>query len=100
MIELVGNNELERHMWLESLLREGVYEVTFTKVDGSTRVMPCTLKPNLLPERPIAEDVANTKPKVLKLETLSAWATDIQQWRSFRVMNIVSIKEHESSNNA
>ena len=92
MIELVGNNELERHMWLESLLREGVYEVTFTKVDGSTRVMPCTLKPDLLPVRPVVEQVADTKPKVLKLETMSAWATDIEQWRSFRVMNVVEIK--------
>lgn len=92
MIELVGNNELERHMWLESLLREGVYEITFTKVDGSTRVMPCTLKPDLLPARPVVEQVADTKPKVLKLETMSAWATDVEQWRSFRVMNVTEVK--------
>ena len=91
MIELVGNNELERHMWLESLLREGVYEVTFTKLDGSSRTMPCTLKSDLLPSRPLTEETT-TKPKVLKLETMSAWATDIEQWRSFRVMNVTGIK--------
>ena len=92
MIELVGNNELDRHMWLESLLREGVYEVTFTKVDGSTRVMPCTLKPELLPERPLTETTGKATAKPLKIETRSAWATDIEQWRSFRVMNVVEIK--------
>jgi hypothetical protein len=54
--------------------------------------MPCTLKPDLLPARPVVEQVADTKPKVLKLETMSAWATDIEQWRSFRVMNVVEIK--------
>ena len=92
MIDIVGNNELERHMWLESLLRQGVYEVTFTKVDGTSRTMPCTLKPDLLPARPVVETQSDTKPKVLKLETMSAWATDIEQWRSFRVMNVTGIR--------
>jgi hypothetical protein len=90
MIDIVGDNELDRHMWLESLLREGVYQVTFTKIDGTSRTMPCTLKPELLPTRPLTEVV--TKPKPLKLETMSAWATDIEQWRSFRVMNVTAIE--------
>ena len=92
MIELVGNNELERHWWLESLLREGVYEVTFTKLDGNVRIMPCTLKPELLPTFSQVEKITNIKPKMLKIETMSAWATDVQQWRSFRVMNVIGIK--------
>jgi hypothetical protein len=92
MIEIVGNNELERHMWLESLLREGVYEVTFTKVDGSIRTMPCTLKPDLLPERVISETSGRVVTKPLKIETMSAWATDIKEWRSFRVMNVTEVK--------
>ena len=92
MIDIVGDNELDRHMWLESLLREGVYQVTFTKIDGTSRTMPCTLKPELLPARLVVEQVADTKPKVLKLETMSAWATDIEQWRSFRVMNVTAVE--------
>jgi len=80
-------------MWLESLLREGVYQVTFTKIDGTSRTMPCTLKPELLPARPVAEQLVNKIPKVLKLETMSAWATDIEQWRSFRVMNVTAVEQ-------
>jgi hypothetical protein len=91
MIELVGNNELERHMWLENLLKQGIYEVTFTKIDGSTRVMPCTLKAELLPPFELKEN-QSAKPRPLVLETLSVFATDIQEWRSFRVMNITEIK--------
>lgn len=92
MIDIVGDNDLDRFMWLESLLREGVYQVTFTKIDGTSRTMPCTLKPDLLPARTVVEQVADTKPKVLKLETMSAWATDIEQWRSFRVMNVTAVE--------
>ena len=90
MIEIVGDNELDRHMWLSSLLRDGIYEVTFTKVDGSARTMPCTLRPELLPEQPITETAK--RPKPVKTETISAWVTDINQWRSFRVMNVIEIK--------
>ena len=31
-------------------LRNGICEVTFKKVNGEERVMPCTLKAELLPE--------------------------------------------------
>jgi hypothetical protein len=92
MIELVGNTEFERHIWLESLLREGVYEISFTKLDGTTRTMPCTLKKDLLPVFPVTEHVKNIKLVSLKIETIRVWVTDIEQWRSFRVMNITEIK--------
>ena len=91
MIELVGTNELERHMWLENLLKQGTYQITFTKLDGNTRVMPCTLQAELLPSRAITESEAR-KPRPLNLETISVFVTDIQEWRSFRVMNVTSIE--------
>lgn len=91
-IELVGTNDLERHMWLQNLLKQGTYQITFTKLDGSTRVMPCTLKSELLPDRLISESETR-KPRSLNVETISAFATDIQEWRSFRVMNVVEIVE-------
>lgn len=91
MIELVGNNELDRHMWLDSLLKQGIYEVTFTKIDGSTRVMPCTLKADLLPARTQSESKIS-KPRPLHTENISVYATDVQGWRSFRVMNLTNIR--------
>ncbi len=90
MIDIVGDTELDRNIWLTGLLRQGTYEVTFTKIDGSTRTMPCTLQPDLLPPAPIRESTA--RPRAIRTETISAWATDIRQWRSFRVMNITGIR--------
>jgi len=40
---------------LQEQLRTRVLRVTFTKADGSKRVMRCTTKPSLLPE-PIVEN--------------------------------------------
>ena len=91
MIELVGTNELERHMWLENLLKQGTYEVTFTKIDGSTRTMPCTLNSEILPVRD-PNTIVNESPRPLRLDTLAVFVTDIQEWRSFRVMNVIEIK--------
>lgn len=90
IIVLEGNTVSERNAWLKKLLTQGVYEVTFTKVNGETRTMPCTLDPQRLPAAPIKES-ANTK--VRKEDALSVWCVDKNEWRSFKVMNILEIKE-------
>ena len=35
--------------WLKDMLKFGPMSVTFTKKDGTERVMECTLRPDLLP---------------------------------------------------
>jgi len=85
-IELVGIDSEERAMWLRDLLKSGTYEVTFTKLSGEERVMPCTLQESQLPIR-----LAESKKK-FNAETLSVWCTDRQEWRSFRVMNVTGIR--------
>ena len=55
MIVLQGTTAAERRQWLAELLKNGTYVVTFTKVDGTSRDMPCTLQENLLPTRAFAE---------------------------------------------
>ena len=64
-------------------------EVTFTKVDGSVRTMPCTLKSELLPARELKE---NHSTKVINYKTLSVWCLDKSEWRSFRTDNVTHIK--------
>lgn len=91
MIELVGNNELDRFIWLNNLLKDGVYQVSFTKLDGSTRTMPCTLKHDLLPPRVVTKE-SKEKIEPIMTETLAVFVTDINEWRSFRVMNVTEIK--------
>ena len=73
---------------LKAILANGVHEVTFTKLNGETRIMPCTLDHALLPPQQVTE---STKTRALKSETLSVWCMDKQQWRSFRVANVTKI---------
>jgi len=85
-----------RNREIRNLLHSGVCEVTFTKVDGSVRVMPCTLSESIIPPAPV--HVTNTdnaidfprakKEKQPNPNVVSAWCIDKQEWRSFRVANV------------
>lgn len=75
-----------------SQLRNGVCEVTFKKVNGDERVMPCTLKPELLPEQNQKELTFETV-KERKGDAISVWCTDANAWRSFKMANFISIKK-------
>jgi len=88
-IDLQGNTSEERNSWLKQLLSNGVYEITFTKVNGETRVMPCTLDAGRLPPATVKEN-KNTKER--KTDTISVWCVDKNEWRSFKVMNVTEIK--------
>jgi hypothetical protein len=76
---------------LKAQLKTGIFEVTFTKVDGSERVMPCTLKEDLLPAAAPRSD-ENTKVRKVNDTNLSVWCTDKAEWRSFKVANVTNIK--------
>lgn len=100
-IELQGTTAAERGNWLRKLLGSGVYDVTFIKVNGETRVMPCTLDPVRIPPAPVREiHESNTNnpvdfPKVKKQnpDNISVWCVDKQEWRSFKIMNVTEVKE-------
>jgi hypothetical protein len=87
-IEIQGETAADRNSWLRNLLVDGVYDVTFTKVNGEIRTMPCTLKRDLLPPMALKETATE---KVNKTETLGVWCMDKQEWRSFRVMNVTEV---------
>lgn len=74
-----------------SLLRNGVCEVTFKKVNGDERVMPCTLKPELLPEQN-QKDLTFETVRERRGDAVSVWCTDAQAWRSFKMANFISIR--------
>ena len=66
-------------------LKRAVVSVTFTKVDGTERVMRCTLVPVFLPEehRDLAPMLTETAPV-----TIAVWDVDVSAWRSFRLENV------------
>ena len=71
------------------LLGKHQCEVTFTKVNGEVRTMPCTLKSELLPVRELKE---NHSTRVIDYKTLSVFCTDKNEWRSFRTANVTHVK--------
>ena len=77
-----------RNREIRSMLHHGVCEVTFTKVNGEVRTMPCTLDSTLLPPQPLKEF---HETRLYKPETLSVWCLDKMEWRSFRVANVTKI---------
>ena len=74
-----------------SILKNGVASVTFTKVDGSNRVMRCTLMDQYLPEQYRGKGAMLTEAG----NTIRVYDLDLGEWRSFRVDSVTSI--HNSS---
>lgn len=77
---------------LITLLKSGQTEVTFIKVNGETRTMLCTLDPSLLPAKEASETNTPKKEKKVSLETIAVWCLDKQEWRSFRVDSVISVR--------
>lgn len=78
--------------WLRSMLAVGPTTVTFTKKDGETRVMTCTLQESAIPEehrpKPLAE---GQTPRKRSEDSISVWDINAQGWRSFIYKNIINI---------
>jgi hypothetical protein len=79
---------------LSELLHTGECMVEFTKVNGEVRSMPCTLKAELIPPAPVKVLAEGEVPKVKKEnpEVMSVWCLDKKEWRSFRIVNVISAK--------
>jgi hypothetical protein len=68
-------------------LHEGIYNVTFTKVNGDNRVMPCTLMQEYMPPQDsTAKTVADD------LDRISVWCTDANGWRAFKPSTVTSFE--------
>jgi hypothetical protein len=91
LIEIDDRVEPMLHKWLKDILTVTEATVTFTKVDGTERVMRCTLEANKLPPVVIKEDV---KPRKQSDSTKALRVFDVekQEWRSFTIKNIKRIQ--------
>lgn len=75
--------------WMVDMLKVGPMTVTFTKKDGSERVMNCTLEKDKLPAIEIKE---TTKTRKENLDVVSVYDLDAKGWRSFVLKNVTNIK--------
>ena len=75
---------------ITEMLRKQDVTVTFTKKDGSQRVMRCTLRPEALPEM-ITESTRTSTERRESDSTIAVWDLDLGAWRSFRLDSLVEI---------
>lgn len=76
---------------LTEQLLTGVYNVTFIKVDGTERTMPCTLREDILPPAKQEDPLSQKKVRAVNDEVLVVYCTDKNEWRSFRVANVTNV---------
>lgn len=70
-------------------LRESICNVEFTKVNGDTRIMKCTLLAEAIPEDQRPRISAEYSPEVIR-----AFDINKQEWRSFKVDNVVTFTQY------
>lgn len=75
---------------LVSQLKKSKGKITFTKVDGTTRVMECTLIQDLLPDQMDVEEYISERRA--NEEVLAVWDLEKDGWRSFRLDRVSSIE--------
>jgi hypothetical protein len=96
-----------RNREIRTMLHHGVCEITFTKVNGELRTMPCTLDESLLPAKVestavkaatldrelMTEEAVNEfhKTRPYNPNVLNVWCLDKMEWRSFRVANVKKV---------
>jgi len=82
----------QRHKLLQFLLSSKVCEVTFTKVDGTERVMGCTLSKVFIPAP--GDELIEPMRKVTNPEVMPVFDMEKGEWRSFRVNFVTSVKSY------
>jgi hypothetical protein len=82
----------DRNREIRHLLTEHDCEITFTKVNGELRTMPCTLKESAIPARPVDLASKSNEKRLRALDVLSVWCLDKQEWRSFKVANVQEVR--------
>ena len=74
--------------WLKGLLHNSVATITFTKSDGTERIMKCTLKK----EEIAASEKKTDRVKAVNEEVISVWDLEKAAWRSFRLDSVKQIQ--------
>ena len=75
-------------------LQRNICRVTFTKVDGTNRVMFATLKADILPENTFEGNQSLLTEGDGDQELLTVWDTHADGWRRFRVSSVIEFTEH------
>jgi hypothetical protein len=72
---------------INALLKEAVISVKFKKVDGTERLMRCTL----LADRIVAHEKTTDREKKINEDVISVWDVEKDAWRSFRYDSVIAV---------
>ncbi len=72
-----------------NLLKSGEVNLTFTKVDGSTREMLATLSEDLIPNPQTTSEASRSKK--ISEGVCAVWDNVAQGWRSFRWTSVTEV---------
>jgi len=81
----------KKRSYIKDMLVSDILKVTFTKVNGDTREMYCTLQDEFVPEHKkyFSE---GAKPREKNMEVLSVFDMEKGDWRSFRIETITGFE--------
>jgi len=75
--------------WVKGVLITHTPIITFTKKDGTERVMKCTLRSDLLP---VQEIVEGKEPRKQNDAIMSVYDVEANGWRSFTVKSVKTVE--------
>lgn len=84
-------SEYNKPFLLEYLVNS-VIEVTFTKADGSSRKMICTLREDMLPPKKENEKLPPETSKEPHPTLINVWDVEAKGWRSFHSNRVTDVK--------
>ena len=84
--------------WLKSHLAFGPVTVTFTKKDGTERVMECTTSPSIVPQETI-DPMTPKKEKKVNEDVCPVYDLEAKHWKSFRWESVKSVSFTIGENN-
>jgi hypothetical protein len=77
---------------LMEMLRKEVMEVTFLKLDGNERKMPCTLITSFLPPAKKEDPLTQKKVREVSDKVCAVWAVESKGFRSFRYDRVTKVE--------
>ena len=77
---------------LMETLRKEIVEVTFLKLDGDERKMPCTLITSFLPPAKKDDPMSQKKVREVSDKVCAVWAVESKGFRSFRYDRVTKVE--------
>ena len=77
---------------LMETLRKEIVEVTFLKLDGDERKMPCTLITSFLPPAKKDDPLSQKKVREVSDKVCAVWAIEAKGFRSFRYDRVTNVR--------